>query len=472
MSFAVECVAPARWRDACAAELADGGRICGLFADGRGPTGSVRAVFATRGATRLLSTEPRAGILDSIAELTRPVAWDEREASEVHGVRFAGAEPSSPLIDHDTPLGASATPVEGRDVHQVAVGPIHAGVIESGHFRFHVVGERILHLDLRLFYKRRGIEQAAAGRSLTEAPRIARQACGACAVTNSVAAAQAVETALGLMPDRELRRARTVLLELERLYNHLNDVGAICAGVGFAPGAMLYAALKERAQQLNERLTGHRFLFDTVAVARNGVEIGADAARAALDELGALLGEHRAGWRQLRFTPSLRERLAGVGIVDTEAAARLGCVGPAARAAGVRIDVRGESPRLEYPGFRAVTAAGAVGDVAARAEQRALEIGQSVELLRTLLDGGIGSGAAERSREPDGRKLGVARVESPRGETVCAVRLEGDRIGRLWLRTGSYANWPVLAHGAIGELLPEFPLINKSFELCYACVDC
>src|SRR5258706_498133 len=143
--------------------------------------------------------------------------------------------PAPPPPDPDA-LAAWPPPVTGDGVHQVAVGPIHAGIIESGHFRFHTVGERILALDPRLFYKHRGLEHAAEGHTTDDALAYAHRACAACAVTNTVAYAQAVEDARGLSPDRDLRIARTLALELERLYNHLNDISAICAGVGFAPG--------------------------------------------------------------------------------------------------------------------------------------------------------------------------------------------------------------------------------------------
>ncbi|HEU5320346.1 MAG TPA: TSUP family transporter, partial [Methylomirabilota bacterium] len=159
-----------------------------------------------------------------------------REARDLHGVTFAGHSPHRPLVHHPADLAAWTTPVHGEDVHQVAVGPIHAGVIESGHFRFHLVGERILKLDPRLFHKHRGLERAAEGRTPFQARAVVQRACAACAVTNGVAYAQAVEQALGLWPDDDLRRMRTLLLELERLYNHLNDIGAVCAGVGLAAG--------------------------------------------------------------------------------------------------------------------------------------------------------------------------------------------------------------------------------------------
>ena len=173
----------------------------------------------------------------------------------------------------------------------------------------------------------------------------------ACAVANTVAYAQACEAALGVEPDRELRRCRTLLLELERVYNHLHDISAICAGVGFAPGTMAYAALKERAQRLNERLTGHRFLFGTVRVASSELALTAGDVGHARAELRAVRDEHATTWRQLQFVVSLQQRLADVGVLTSEDAERLGAVGPTARAAGLRHDVRSESPRLWYGGL-------------------------------------------------------------------------------------------------------------------------
>ena len=214
---------------------------------------------------------------------------------------FTGHEPLRPLLDHSAELTAWTVPVAGRDVHQVAVGPIHAGVIESGHFRFHVVGELIVHLDVRLFYKRRGLETAAAGHRLAEGLAFAQRSCAACAVANTIAYAQAAEAALGLAPDAVLARERTILAELERVYNHLHDISAICAGVGFAAGTTAYAALKERAQRLNARLTGHRFLFNSVALGAGTSTIDRPTATSARHELTGLLADHRAAWRSLTF---------------------------------------------------------------------------------------------------------------------------------------------------------------------------
>jgi Ni,Fe-hydrogenase III large subunit len=359
--------------------------------------------------------------------------------------------------------------VRGSDTYQIAVGPIHAGVIESGHFRFHVVGDRILHVDARLFYKHRGLERAAEGQSLDDGLAYAMRACAACAVCNSVAYAHACEEALGLRPTSELARVRTLLLELERTWSHLNDISAVCSGVGLSAGNTAFAALTERARRLNATLTGHRFAFGSVHVGGSTIEVGDDTIAAARDELSSIAAAARRGWRELLFNASFQDRLPGIGVVSLEDARSLGAVGPAARASGVTDDVRTSSSRLAYSGLVPAALARPAGDARSRLEQRALELDQSFELLDGLLDGRITPSAAEAGGEP--REIGVGRVESPRGATLCIVEQTNGRIERLRLRTGSYANWPVVAHAAAGDLLPDFPLINKSFELCYACAD-
>ncbi len=463
-------VPAARWRGTCEDAAAEGARLRCLYAvDGEhGP--EVRIVLGHQGGERLLTTAPADATLDSVVETFPAAGWDEREAHDLYGVRFAGHAPLRALVAHPADPARWITPVRGHGPHQVAVGPIHAGVIESGHFRFHVVGERILQLDLRLFYKHRGLERAAQGQPLERGIAYAQRACGACAVTSSLAYAHAAESALGLLPNRGLRAVRTLLCELERLYNHLNDLSAICAGIGFAPGAMEFAALKERAQRLNATLTGHRFLFDTIALAASPLALDEPAAHAARAEVRSLHADASTAWRELMFAASVQDRLSGVGVVTFPDAIALGAVGPVARAAGVRRDVRGErDPRLWYGDVEPAQPATPSGDVAARAEIRAVELEHTCAILDELLARPPGRADVRPSGAP--QPVGVGRVESPRGETVCVLEASGGAVRRLHLRTGSYANWPVLAHAVPGNLLPDFPLINKSFELCYACAD-
>lgn len=462
-------VAPARLRGAVEGLLAEGGVVEGLFAAGAGRAAELRVVASLPDGSVLFRCPAPAGEVPSLVDLVPAVDWDQREARDLHGLIFCGGGEHRPLVDHPDDLSAWTTPIVGDDVHQVAVGPIHAGVIESGHFRFHSVGERILHLDVRLFYKHRGLERSARGVSASRALAVVQRACAACAAANTVAFAQAVEQATGMWPDAGLRRARTLLLELERLYNHVNDLGAICAGVGLAPGAMAFASFKERAQRIIQALAGHRFLFGSVAVGASRLAVSARQVAAARRDLAELGAEVMRGWRALLLDASLRDRVRDAGPLPRDEALRLGTVGPAARASGVPGDVRERSPRLWYPGFRAAAPAETRGDVASRMEARAAELPQTFEILDELLAEPI-EPAAVRAGGTAGAH-GLGRVEGARGRTWCAVELEGDTVRRVHLRTSSYANWPSVARAAAGALLPDFPLINKSFELCYACAD-
>jgi Ni,Fe-hydrogenase III large subunit len=458
----------AAYRTAVAEALTDGWRFAGLHATAGGAL--VRTAFAAPdGSIRLESVEAQDARVPSIVDLVPAAGWDEREAADLYGLGFDGHEPLRPLVDHDLDLAHWTVPVQGADAYQIAVGPIHAGVIESGHFRFHVVGDRILHIDARLFYKHRGLERAAEGQSLEDGLAYAMRACAACAVTNSVAYAHACEDALGLRPTGELARVRTILLELERTWSHLNDISAVCAGVGLAAGNTCFAALTEQARRLNATLTGHRFGFGSVRVGGSALELDDATVDAAREEVSAIAAVARRGWRELLFNSSFQDRLPGIGTLSLEDARSLGAVGPAARASGLAEDVRAASDRLAYDGFAAVALARPTGDARSRLEQRALELNQCFELLDGLLDRRVEAAAAVAGGEPGA--IGVGRVESPRGATLCIVEQADGRIERLRLRTGSYANWPVVAHAAAGDLLPDFPLINKSFELCYACAD-
>jgi Ni,Fe-hydrogenase III large subunit len=458
----------AAYRTAVAQALGDGQRFAGLHATAAGAL--VRAAFVARdGSVHLESVAAADGRVPSIIDLVPAAGWDEREAADLYGLAFDGHEPLRPLVDHDLDLVHWTVPVRGADAYQIAVGPIHAGVIESGHFRFHVVGDRILHVDVRLFYKHRGLERAAEGRPLEEGLAYAMRACAGCAVSNSVAYAHACEDALGLLPTAELARVRTILLELERTWNHLNDIAAVCAGVGLAAGNTGFAALTEQARRLNATLTGHRFGFGAIGVGGSTLDADAGTVAAAREEVSSIAAASRRGWRELLFNASFQDRLPDIGTVTLEDARSLGAVGPAARASGLADDVRVASGRLAYDGFAAAALARPAGDAQSRLEQRALELDQCFELLDGLLDRPIEPAGTEAGAEP--AAIGIGRVESPRGATLCIVERATGRIERLRLRTGSYANWPVVAHAAVGELLPDFPLVNKSFELCYACAD-
>jgi Ni,Fe-hydrogenase III large subunit len=455
-----------RWHERIADLLAGGMRFLTLWTD---PADRVACALGGGYGTTVVRSTSAPGELQSIVDVAGAAAWDEREIHDRTGVQFAGHVPLRPLVAHPAATADWVTPVSGDDVHQVAVGPIHAGVVESGHFRFHVVGERILHLDLRLFYKHRGLEAAAAGATPDLAARLAQRACAACAVTNSVAVAQAYESAHAGVPDAAVRRARTLLLELERLYNHLNDIGAICSGIGLATGSMAFAELKERAQRVNAELTGHRFLFDTVAIGSSDLDIDASTAAHLRARVAAIGAEAALLWADVGANRSVRARIRGAGILVRDEALRLGACGPAGRASGVNDDARADGGLLWYPGFVGATLDDPSGDVAARIEIRAREITACCAIIEDVLSDPVRPGRVTLSGPTAGP--GIAQLESPRGRTVAVVEPDRAVIAGLHLRTGSYANWPALAAACTGAILPDFPVINKSFELCYACVD-
>jgi Ni,Fe-hydrogenase III large subunit/Ni,Fe-hydrogenase III component G len=428
----------------------------------------------------------------SLTSLLPAAQWDEREVRDLFGVVPTGHPDPRPLVIHDAAIGPAhpllkvppavpqparapfrAFAAQGEGVYQLPVGPIHAGIIEPGHFRFSAVGESVLHLDARLFYAHRGLEKLAEGRSFDGALLVLERACGVCTVTHAAAFSRAVERLTGTVIPPRARLARILLAELERLYNHVGDLGNICAGVGFHFGTSSLGWQKERLLRLNEALTGHRYL--TGVVAPGGLRLDVDGG--GLAQLGASVREidHdvRSIVRLLVRSESFIGRLHGTGVVRGEDARRLGAVGVAARASGLPIDLRSERPSDGYEDLEVPLITQAAGDVAARFHVRAQEAVVSAGLIRDLSsrlpDGPI---RAPLARLPEPGASTVAGAEGPRGASWAWLMAGADgRVERLHLRSGSFANWPVVAAAAPGNLVPDFPLINKSFELCYACTD-
>ena len=394
----------------------------------RGAGRAHRARRRRPASSAIESTAATSGSVPTIVDLAPAAGWDEREAHDLYGVRFDGHEPLRPLVDHDGPVDRFTTPVRGVDPYQVAVGPIHAGVIESGHFRFHVVGDLILHVDARLFYKHRGLERAAEGLLLEDALPVVARACAGCWVTNAVAYAHACEEALGLMPTPELARARTILLELERVWNTLNDIAAICAGVGLGGRNEPVRSARGRRQGSERaahrppvpvRLGGGR--WQRSRSGRRSRARCADDARA-----GSAASRHGPGRHSCSTARSWTGCPTSASSMPT-AVETLGVVGIAARAAGVSEDVRATSPRLAYDGFEPAVLRRAVGDVQSRLEQRALELLPSLDRLDALLADPLRPAAAAPHGGEQG--IGIGRVESPRGATVCVVERRGGAVG-------------------------------------------
>jgi Ni,Fe-hydrogenase III large subunit/Ni,Fe-hydrogenase III component G len=430
----------------------------------------------------------------SLAVLVPAAHWDEREIQDLLGIVPVGHPDPRRLVLHDRwPMGyhplrkdvpADIAPpwadvpfvpftAEGQGVYQLPVGPIHAGIIEPGHFRFSAVGERVLHLDARLFFTHRGLEKLAEGRPLMGALALVERACGVCTVTHALAYSQAVEQLTDTDIPARASWSRVVLAEMERLYNHVGDLGNICAGIGFNPGTSRLGALKERLLQLNEAVAGHRYLMGCIVPGGLREDLATDGL-AGLPATLTEVGHELAGAvRVILRSDGVHARLHGAGAVSMTLAAALGASGVAARATGIDTDLRRDEPYAAYGNLDVRPVSAAAGDVLARFNVRAQEAQLTLRLIReALAELPPGPVRVPLSREPVVGHTTLAGAEGPRGTSWLWLRAGvSGSVDRVRLRSASFANWPVVAASVTGDLVPDFPLINKSFELCYACTD-
>ncbi len=484
-----------------AGEIAAGGRFVMLVGlDERSVGGDGLAVEAVvvrpgGGLARFRSRVPLGEpAYPSITPLVPAAHWDEREARDLLGIVPVGHPDPRRLVLHerwprgyhplrkDVPVGVRPPEadrrfvpfeVHGHGVYQLPVGPIHAGIIEPGHFRFSAIGERVLHLDARLSFTHRGLEKLAEGRAFGAAAPLVERACGACTVTHALAYAETVETLTATEIPARARWARLILAELERLYNHVGDLGNICAGIGFQPGVARLGALKERLVRANDALVGHRYLTGAVAPGGLVADLDPPGLAALPPTLDAIAGEVAAAVRSIRRSEGVMARFHGTGTVRREMAAALGALGVAARASGLDLDLRRDRPTGAYRDLAVDVASATGGDAAARFDIRAREVVESVRLVHAALarlpDGPV---AVPLARVPVAGATALGAAEGPRGASWIWLRAgPNGTIDRLRLRSALFANWPVVAAAVPGNLVPDFPLINKSFELCYACTD-
>ncbi|HEV2251527.1 MAG TPA: NADH-quinone oxidoreductase subunit C [Candidatus Limnocylindria bacterium] len=422
--------------------------------------------------------------------------WYEREAKDLFGIDPQGHPDPRRLVLHpDWPHGVHPlrkdfdartvpariehddtvlTGVRGEGVMEIPVGPIHAGIIEPGHFRFGGVGELVLDLEARLFYTHRGIEKGAEGRALEDVLVLAERICAVCSVSHAVAFCQAVELLAGVDPSRRALLVRSVFLELERLYNHVGDIANLCAGASLQLGVYQGGVLKERLQELNVAVAGHRYLFGVAAPGGVRRDIDRVGASTIARIIGEVEPELRSFVDALLDSESFVERLAGAGVLRRDLAETLGAVGVTARASGVARDVRADAPYAAYARGAVRPVTRSEGDVRARMLVRVDEAFASLALVRAFLaelaDTAPSELAVAVGPLPAERRA-MSAVESPRGEDVTWVMTGANgEIYRYRVRSASY-NWAVVPFAVAGNLLPDFPLINKSFELCYACLD-
>ena len=359
--------------------------------------------------------------------------------------------------------------VSGDGVHDIAVGPVHAGIIEPGHFRFQVVGEKVLRLEERLSYAHKGIEKRFEALSIAEGSRLAGRISGDSTVAFGWAYAQAVEAIAGLEIDRRAIWLRALLLERERVANHLGDLGYLGNDGGFAVGLAQFSRLKEDLLRLNRRVFGHRLLMDVIVPGGVAHDLAPDEAAEMRSQGAALVREIRVLRDIYDDHAGLQDRFRNCGRVSNELAAKLGLCGFAARASGVADDMRCDFALAPYDALTVRRAGHRDGDVAARVAVRFDEALESLRLIDVILDA-LPQGDILTALPPLREfKTAVGCVEGWRGPVWVALESgPANTLRRCHPHDPSWQNWPVIEHAVIGNIVPDFPLINKSFNLSYS----
>jgi Ni,Fe-hydrogenase III large subunit len=429
----------------------------------------------------------------SIAVHTPAACWYEREIRDQFGIEFTGCPDSRPLLSHHNwppgfhpllPQGVDAAPlasapsggeykflkVDGEGVVEVAVGPVHAGIIEPGHFRFSVMGDSVLHLELRHFYTHKGTEKLFQGRALAAGPMLAESVSGDNCFSHAVAFCQAVESAFDVAVPARAQVLRLIGLEFERLLAHIGDVGALCNDVAFAAPAARAAAIKEALLQASAAWMGTRYWRGISVPGGLTPGAGAPSPFEFLRALDKLVREFAELAQTIMETPSLQNRFDSSGNLKLKVARDLAVVGPVARASGVDLDIRRDHPYGWYANCAVNVPFVHYGDVMARARIRVEEAVESTRLIQQAADS-LRDGATFTAFDAQPHAQGYSAVESPRGELLYWVESEGGLVTRCHIKSPSFQNWPALPFAVVGNVIADFPLINKSFNLSYSGCD-
>ena len=429
----------------------------------------------------------------SIAKTYPSACWYEREITDGFGIEFQGAFDTRRLFLHETypsnfhPLlksfknnkletaaadvqsGYIFKQVAGEGVYQIPVGPVHAGIIEPGHFRFSVIGETIFNLEVRLFYKHRGLEKLSEGTRPQDCVKLAESISGDETVANAVAFCNAVEKICKLTVPRRALQLRTLFMELERVYSHLGDLAGMCVDVAYPVGASPFFILREEIFRQNEALTGSRFMKGTITVGG----LAKDVPEGVLKNLSAYLLSFperlglAKGIDNTYF--SVTDRFETTGKVKPEILSPLHITGPVARASGKMTDTRITHP---YGLYRELNHEGRTqqnGDVLARFNLKAQEVLDSVQIIQRIICELEGGDVFLPCQIRDGYALSM--VEAPRGQNVHWLSIKNNIVDRYKVRTASFCNWQAMEHAVLGNIVPDFPLINKSMNLSYAGTD-
>jgi Ni,Fe-hydrogenase III large subunit len=437
------------------------------------------------GAIGVLSLACPEGRFPSVGEWHAPAIRLERAIRDLFGLEAAGLPDARPWLDHGRwglrrPLGGAGRsagdavpyaflPVEGEHLHRIPVGPVHAGIIEPGHFRFTASGETIVRLEARLGYVHKGVEGLMAGADLARGAELAGRVSGDSAVAYAIAFARAVESALGAEPPRRAAWLRALMAELERLANHFGDIGAICNDAAFSLLHAHFGVLREQVLRAADHAFGHRLMRDLVVpggVARDLAPPGAAAIAAAVVEarrrFPALVDLYDN-------TASLQDRTVGTGILKPDLARRFGAGGFVGRASGRAFDARRHVPQSPYDELEFTVPALGAGDVDARVWIRIREAEQSLALVEQILARMPGGPVREEVGATHAAREGMALVEGFRGDVLAWIRIAaGGRIDRCHLRDPSWFQWPLLEAVVEGNIVADFPLCNKSFNCSYS----
>jgi Ni,Fe-hydrogenase III large subunit len=484
-------VEPVEWRNLVQDVAAASGRLLALWSSKTLSNGDVlRAVVVAPPRVLLVTVPLEDGrrSFPGVEDVFPAAGRMQRAVFDLSGLRSTDRD-TRPWLRHAAwpadafPLATDAMPpsprspvddyafvrVEGDGVHEIAVGPVHAGIIEPGHFRFSVVGEKVLRLEERLGYVHKGIERRFTELSILDGHRLAARVSGDSGAAFSWAYCEALERMAGVrVPGRGLV-LRALALELERIANHLGDLGALGNDAGFAFGLAQFSRLKELLLRATEQALGQRYLLDFVVPGGTHRDLSPDGATT----LGQCLDGIESEVRVLRGIydehTGVRDRFAGTGTVLPELAAWLGLVGLPARASGQPLDLRIDLPQPPYDALDVHRCIQHDGDVLARVTVRFEELVESLRLVRQMLRA-LPSGAhIVPVSVPAAGSVGVGLVEGWRGPVVVGLEAGPDgTIRRCHPQDPSWHNWPALEHAVIGNIVPDFPLINKSFNLSYS----
>ena len=504
-------VTAAQWQTAASAVRECGGRLLALWASSATYTeaysayaASAEAIFCSYATSQgafwlalpLQVQDGRASYPD-LSDMFSCTNRMQRTAADLSNVHAEGAPDTRPWFNHGAwaptyypllqdplalppPAPGELTDypfvaVGGDGAHEIAVGPVHAGIIEPGHFRFSVVGEHILRLEERLGYTHKGVEQRMTQLPALQAHRLAGRVSGDTTVAYAWAYCMALESACQINISPRAAWLRALMLERERVANHLGDLGAIANDVAFAFALAQFSRLREDWQRLSKTVFGHRFMMDCIVPGGVSGDISLEHKDQMLVHCQALELQVRRLFDIYEAHAGLQDRFMVTGRVTPELAAQLGLTGLAGRASGQARDLRCDHPFAPYSELHVKMASHHRGDVGARAAVRFDEVFESIRLIRQML-GALPSGPVQCELTlPAKPTKGAGWVEGWRGEVFVALELagadDGNRILRCHLHDPSWQNWPVLEHAIMHNIVADFPLINKSFNLSYSGQD-